>query len=227
MDEKRTLLKSDRGPAGVHTLAEDFPSNSNKSKREVIEEHEEEYEELTNTAIVRKKPLLRRFKEVFLGAEVHKLPGSILEDVLIPQAKNTVADAISNIFDGLNAAVDVFLFGEDTKGRTRKKDGKYVDYGGAFKERRKPTNRNRTRHDFSDISYPHRAEAVEILSRLNNYLREGYDWVSVADFYEVADVQSTEITDSDYGWASLKGATIKSNRYGEYYIDFPPTKYLR
>lgn len=228
-EEKVNVLKVDYGGGGVRTVEVDFPSNSNKSKEVTIssEEEPEEKKVASGKIVHRKKNISRRFKDVFLGSEVKSIPDLLFEDVLVPQLKKTFSDMVRGVFDGLNNAVDLVLFGEGSDARReRRLGGAKIDYSRRSTERRRDRDdrssriRSRSHHNFDDISFDSRSEAIDVRDRLVELLYE-YDFVTVNDFYEAANMEPVSITDSDYGWDNLSSAVVKTSRDGGYYISFP------
>ena len=76
-----------------------------------------------------------------------------------------------------------------------------VSYRNERDERREPSARNRSRHDFDDIVLDSRGEAEEVLSTLVD-LVEDYGVASVADLYDLVGIESTFV-DTKYGWTNL------------------------
>lgn len=228
-EEKVNVLKVDYGGGGIRTVEVDFPGNSKKSKSEVIvstEEDQEDKKVASGRIVHRNKGIGRRFRDVFLGSEVKSIPDLLVEEVLVPQLKKTFSDMVRGVFDGLNNAVDLVLFGEGSNARReRRLGGVKIDYSRRSTERRRERDdrtrlRSRSHHNFDDILFDSRSEAIDVRDRLIELLYE-YDFVTVNDFYEAADIEPVSITDSDYGWDNLSSAVVKTSRDGGYYISFP------
>ena len=88
---------------------------------------------------------------------------------------------------------------------------------GDIYERREPSLRNRSRHNFDDIILDSRGEAEEVLSHLVD-LVDDYGMASVADLYDLVGITSN-FTDNKYGWTNLSSASVSRVRDG-YLIDF-------
>ena len=231
-DEKKTILKVDYGAGGVRDVEIDLPGNSKKSKenRRVQEEIEEVVEKKSpgGNFVKRNPGISKRFKDVFLGSEVKSIPDLLVEDVLVPQTKKILSDMIRGLFDGLNNAVDLVLFGDSQEGRRSRRLGNgRTDYNRRSTERYRNredslSRRHRARHDLESVTFDTKEEAIEIRDELVDLLEE-YEFVTVNDFYEKANEDPVSITDSDYGWDNLSTAIVKSGRDG-YYIAFPRPK---
>lgn len=215
MEEKKTL-KVDEGASGVRTVTADFPSNSHKA-REKKDEPKKIEKIIQGSVVKKKKPLSKRVVETFLGDDVGSVSSYILYDVLIPAAKTTISDMVSS-------GIEMLLFGEAKGARTRRDKGRsYVSYNNYYNkgdryERREPSLRNRSRHNFDDIILDSRGEAEEVLSHLVD-LVDDYGMASVADLYDLVGITSN-FTDNKYGWTNLSSASVSRVRDG-YLIDLP------
>src|SRR5215207_4048551 len=152
---------------------EDYPANNQASRlprQEIVEpktSSEKKIEAVVTGAVSRrKKPLGKRFAETFFGGNLKKVAQYILEEVLLPAAKDTVADVVSQ-------GIERMVYGEarSSSRRTGYRPGNshgHVSYnrfsqGPPSSSRRddpRPTNRrSRSPLDFDDIILATRAEA--------------------------------------------------------------------
>lgn len=211
---------------------DDFPSNSYKSRTSppVEEPKEKPVEEKRVEKIVegevvrRKKPLGRRFVETFFSGDAHGVVSYVIVDVLLPAAKDTLADAVSQGFERL-------IFGEarSTSRRTGSRPGSsgfvsYNRYSSQTPSRREePRNREisqraRAAHDFDEIILATRTEAEEVVGRLFDVVAR-YEAATVADLYELLGL-TAKFTDDKWGWTDLRGAGVTRVRNG-YLLDLP------
>jgi hypothetical protein len=212
---------------------EDLPANSHRLRREpdVEEKTDKKVEKVVTGGVSRrKKPLGTRFVETIFGGDGKGVFQYILLDVLVPAAKDTIADVVSQ---GIERA----LFGESrsssrrTGTRTPSSSG-YVSYNrysgspltGRRDEPREVSRRARGTHDFDEIILATRVEAEEVLGRMDDLLRK-YETVSVGDLYELVGVDSS-YTDEKWGWVDLANAGIRRVRSG-YLLDLPKPESLR
>ena len=201
----------------------EFPSNSDKSKRK--EEQARLEKVVTGTVKKKKKSLGKQLSETFLEDDARSVGDHLFWDILIPAAKNLVSDMVTN-------AIDMFFWGGDRgrDNRTYRDRGKsFVSYSSYYERDRKPRDRYSSsaadrrkprgvRYDFSDIIFENRRDAEEVLSAMIDQLDE-YDEVTVADFYDLADMDSV-YTDRDWGWDNLSSSSVDRVRDG-YIIRFP------
>jgi len=189
--------------------SEEFPSNS-----KIIDKKEKETTRKVTKAVVveKQKPLLTRM----LGDHMSQVGTYILWDVLIPAAKSTISDIISN-------GIEMVLYGEPgtkRKGRLhRDRDRSYVSYNSIYdrqsrrsRQRERPSDRGRSRHQFDDIIIESKPEAEEVLTVLVEAI-EMYESCAVADLYEAVGLP-TDFTDHKWGWFNLSSAYVKRDRFG-------------
>lgn len=211
---------------------EDLPGNSHRQRREPVEEVVDKKLEKVVTGDVsrRRKPLGKRFAETIFGGDGKGVLQYILLDVLVPAAKDTIADVVSQ---GIERA----LFGEarSSSRRTGARtpgSSSYVSYnrysGSPHSSRREEprelSRRSRANHDFDEIILATRIEADEVLSRMDDLLKK-YESVSVGDLCELVGIDSN-YTDEKWGWTDLADAGIRRVRSG-YLLDLPKPEPLR
>ncbi len=218
-------------------MVSEFPSNSHRSKevgaKEPVEpkkqEDKKKIDKVVQSDVVRrKKPLGKRFKEIFVGGDARGVWAFVALDVMVPAAKDMFADAVSQ-------GVERMIYGEarSTGRRTgRKPNEPYISYNRYSSNgpgRRRPghseerprevmSRRARATHDFDEIILATRVEADEVLDRLYDLVSK-YESATVADLYDLVGV-SGSYTDDKWGWVDLRGAGIARVRNG-YLLDLP------
>jgi hypothetical protein len=197
-----------------------YPNNSNYAKESKIHTDEPAVPEkkiekvIEGEVIRRKKPWGKRISEALIGGDSRTVTTYILQDVLIPAVKDTIADAMSQ-------GVERMLFGEarSTNRRSgRRGGGNYVSYNRpSYSSSRPPwddrrdepralSRRARANHDFDEIILKTRAEATEVLERLFDLI-SSYKTATVADLYELLGIDGS-YTDDKWGWDSLPNADV-------------------
>jgi hypothetical protein len=211
-------------------MATEFPSNRHKDKSEVVEPEKKKVDRVTQNEIVqRKKPVGKRLTETFIGGDARSVWAFVALDVLVPAAKDMLADAVSQ-------GVERMIFGEaQSVGRRsgrRPSGGSHVPYqkyssSGARRlgppdERSRHeigmSRRARASHNFDEIILATRIEADQVLERLLD-LVDKYETATVADLYDLVGI-SGDYTDDKWGWFDLRGADIRRVREG-YLLDLP------
>jgi hypothetical protein len=205
----------------------EFPSNSKNSPQakppeKVIESV------VTGQVSSRKKSLGRRLQEIFIGGDSKSVMNYVIVDVLIPQAKDMLTEAVSS-------GVERLIYGDRQPprrpgSRTSVTPGhtnytRYADRGnnpiGRYNREgeRQPTASLKTR-TIDDIVLATRVEADAVIERMYDIL-EDYASVSVADLHSLVD-WSSSYTDQKWGWTELSGAGVRRVRDG-YALILPKT----
>ena len=206
----------------------DYPSNSNRDKAgkdepKVIESV------VTGRVIRKKRSLSSRFSDIFIGGDAQSVWAYVAFDVLVPAAKDMFSDAVSQ-------GVERMLFGDSTgrissSRRRRNNDYRpgYTNYSkfsspsssrgrGRETSGREFTRRARANHDFDDIVLATRAEALEVLAKMDDLI-DKYGVVTVSDLYDLLDLPA-EFTDEKWGWADIRTADVRRDRNG-YMLKLP------
>ena len=212
---------------------EDFPSNSQTSKKTEPTTEKKKLDPVTKARIrnaQKKKGWLSKVGSSIFSDDSQSVGDYILFDVLVPAIKSTLSEIIIG-------GVDLILFGE----RRHRPDGirrdgarsYHVPYGSYYNgpERDLPsrndrlpfdqrTNRPmpRDRYAFETIVFPTRGDAENVLAAMVDAIHE-YQLVTIADFYDLCDLPS-EYTDNRYGWTNLDSAYSDRGKDG-YYLRFP------
>ena len=202
----------------------EFPPNSEASKK--IED--KNLKRVTSGDVVRKKkPLSKRFKEVFIAGDPKTAVRLAVFEVLLPQARDIAWETISEYFRSL-----IVGGSRRYRGSTPPQSGptgyvQYNRYSGIMGSDRPSTSsssqramsrQGRARHDFDEIVLDSRVEAEEVIDRLFEVVSR-YEHASVADLYELVGLASSH-TDHKWGWTDLHGAGVSRVR-GGYLLDLP------
>lgn len=194
----------------------ELPSNS-RSKQP-----EKKVERVVSSEVIRrKKPLGKRLKDTLVDGDARSVWGFVALDVLVPAAKDMLADAVSQ-------GVERMIFGE-ARSRSRRgyRPGEgpiaYNRYSSSRhrddpRERPQLSRRARANHDFEEIVLSTRAEASEVIDRLFDLIAK-YEMATVADLYEMVGIQGS-YTDDKWGWDDIRGAGVQRVRDG-YLLDLP------
>ena len=169
---------------------------------------------ITGSVTTRKKPLSKKFAEVFFNSDMEDVKSYIFYDVIVPGIKDAISDA-----------VNIILYGDSRRGsNSRSSNQTYVSYSGFSSPKSKSKNnqsrpvRTRTNTDIQDIIFESRGEAEEVLGNLVDFIVD-YGVASVADLYDLVGITGP-FTDNKYGWTDLSMATVVRVRDG-YLINLP------
>ena len=181
----------------------DYKPNSNRYKKEqsnALAERKKIEKVVTGKVKTKKKSEISKLKDTFISEDASNVKSYIVMDVLIPAAKKAISDIVR---DG----IDMILYG-DTHNGHRSSGASYVSYR-SYSDRdrrdaRRESSRTRVGYDYDDIILESRAEAEEVLRRMDELI-ETYGIVSVADLYDLVG-KSCNYTDNKYGWTNIRNA---------------------
>ncbi|MDB5716123.1 MAG: hypothetical protein JWO15_3520 [Sphingomonadales bacterium] len=200
----------------------DFPSNSRRPERPREPDEPKRVEQVVQGKVTqRKTPLGRRMSRNLFGGDVHSVWGYVFGDVLIPAARDAIADAV-------NGGIERVIFGDGGGSRSRHRSSSrghtpYNRYSSPQSRprdepRRELSHRARANHSFDEIILDSRVEAEDVIRRLDD-LAERYDAVSVRDLYSMVGITSS-YTDEKWGWTDLRDAYVSRVRNG-YLLNIP------
>lgn len=202
-----------------------FPGNSRQGKPEP--ENGKKISKIVEGDVVRRKQSLgKRFGSLFIAGDSRTVSQYVFLDVLLPAAKDMIADAFSQ-------GVERMIFGESrpTSRRAGTSAGSgYVSYNRYATAARTPgpprdtnpagrmSRQARAAHNFDEIILPTRREAEEVLDFLHDLLTR-YETVSVSDLYELVG-ETGNFTDEKWGWTDLSGSSVTRVHDG-YLLNLP------
>lgn len=229
-DRKMPMTVDGLGTSGVRTVNVNLPGNSFSSKQPKTNEEsiqKPKYEKvIEGKAVMRKKPLGKKFKETFFGESFGNVIRYLVDDVLVPSAK----DLIVNMFcDGIQMAVN-----GEVRPRSQSNNPFYkvtsriVNYDKYYGQNVKTSQKTYSRArsiDLDDIVLQSRSDAQAILNQMCDIVDSDIGQVSIADLCEMLDV-SCDFPDNNFGWTNLSTAKIKPARGGGYLLDLPAPEQL-
>ena len=195
---------------------ENYKPNSRTSKSQEKEEpKKEKIEKIVKGTVKTKKK--NGFFGMFLAGSFNDLKEYVLEDVLIPAVKNAVEDVVTN-------GISMMLNGETSSRRKKSSPSSRVSYRSYYDRDDRDRDRDRDRgrrtsgYAYDDIILETRAEALEIISRMEELI-DVYGMASVADLYDLVGISGVH-TDNKYGWTDIRSADTQRIREG-YLLKMP------
>lgn len=206
----------------------EFPGNSKTPRPQPAASEERKIEQVVTSSVEkRKRSLLKRFTEIFVGGDSKSVIQYVFSEVLVPQIKDMATEAASSGFERL-------IYGESRPHRRPGPGGRsagptnYTRYSvrgnnplgraGAADDRRQPVQSQSRGVD--DLLFASRPEAELVLDRMYDLLKD-YESASVADLFSLVGLSSS-YTDQKWGWTDLHGSQIRRTRDG-YILEFPKT----
>lgn len=182
---------------------------------------------VTGEVSSRKRSVGRRLHDIFIGGDSKTVVHYVVNEVLIPQAKDMANEMVSTFFERM-------LYGESRPGR--RSHGyrptvtpgptnytRYSERGnnpiGRHTMARQPNASLQTR-PIDDLLFSTRVEADEVLRKMYDLLG-GYEFVSVRDLHSLVGWTSSYI-DEKWGWTNLNGSDVRRVRDG-YTLILPDT----
>lgn len=193
----------------------EYPDNSHSARENSTSPPEKKLEKVvTGGAKTRKKSEVKKFAEFFVPKDTESVKSFILSDVVIPGIRNAIADVVS-----------ILLFGESGRVGGRKSGGgsrvSYQKYYDDRRDDRRDYARPRTipGYDYDDIIFDERGDADLVLDQMESAIAN-YDFVTVADLYDLAGVTCRNYTANKYGWTDIRNAKVVRVRDG-YILQLP------
>ena len=194
--------------------ANNLPAKSNKTKEKKVEKV------ISGTVRTSRKPVGKRFMDLFLGDDISNVKEYMIYDRIIPGVKEMLVSGF-----------EMVLFG-DTRRRSRyDTKASYVSYNKMYgvrdsrRVRDTREDRRSTTLDLEEYIFETKGEAIEVLDTLTELI-DVYGQASVTDFYDAIGVTGN-FTDCNYGWTELGDAHIRRVRGGGYALDMPRPIVLR
>lgn len=216
-------------------MTDEFPSNSRRPGTPEKPEAKKVEPVVTGEVVLRRKSPGKRLIETFLGGSARQVAQFVLTDVLLPAAKDMIADSVSQ-------GVERLIYGEarSVGRRTGFRPGSPTNYTSytSYSRMQSPANNPlparredprmarpvRGGFDFNEVILATRVEAEEVIDRMFDLLQR-YETVSVGDLYELLG-KSASYTEEKYGWTDLRGAGVTRIRDG-YLLDLPQPEPLK
>ena len=199
-----------------------YSEGNSKTDAKAITEKPPEVKPVVQGKVTAKKtPAAKRLRES-LGLEETRTVGDYLVwDVLLPAAKETIADVVKK-------GIDVFLYGgASAPERNRKGSRSHVSYDGYYSKNRGDYREERSRRrymgragaDIREFVFDDRRDADMVLSELCEII-DTYGFAKLSDFYSLVGETERNFTDHGYGWDALGSASVERVRDG-WVLDLP------
>jgi len=212
-------------------MTNEFPSNSKRPVQPKVDPETEKKIEsvIANPVTVRKKSLLKRFTNIFVGGDSKSVLNYVVVDVIVPQIKEMIVEGTTQGFERL-------VYGESRPGHRRgysaRPGGGPTPYNRYAVRGNNPLGRagapdrpsvvEPRSQSVDDLLFATRIEAETTLERMYDLLQT-YESVSIADLNSLVE-RSSSYTDQKWGWTNLSGCRIFHDRRADgYVLELPPT----
>ena len=194
---------------------DNYKPNSHKYKQEQKEQalvEKKKVEKVVSGEVKTKK----NFLEGFIAEDAKSVGRYVLIDVVIPTVKKAIVDSITEAAHRLFFGGSSRASNSSTASRVSYRSFYDSRYGDG---RTSDTTQTRTGYSYDTITIDNRAEAEEVLVRMDELI-ETYGMASVADLYDLVGV-TCEHTDNKYGWTNLRNAKVVRLIGGGYKLELP------
>lgn len=210
-------MKVDTGAGRQRTVPVDYPANSKRSRENPAKEEKKTEKIVTGNVIQRKKGIFSRAGNSLISEGSDSVLQYIVMDVLIPAAKSTITDVVSQ-------GIERLIYGDRSPRSRSDRPGGYISYNRVRRqtpEYNAISERARSQHDFDSIILATRGEAEDVIDRLRDLISQ-YEVATVADLYDLVGI-SGNFTDDKWGWYDLRSAMVRHVR-GGYLLSLPRTQ---
>lgn len=182
------------------------------SPKEAPKEEKEDLKPIATGKHIEKSGLRKKIDSMFVR-DVHDVCDHVWHEKFLP-----------SLISAAESLVESLLLGDEVAKRSRTLSDK-VSYRSYYDSRDRRDDRDRysysrDRYEFAEVYLDSRAEADQILDRMDEIIRDR-GFVTVAHMCQLADVPSRS-TDNNWGWDSIRSARVVSTRDG-YLLDMPRT----
>jgi hypothetical protein len=203
------------------------PTRSNENPQPA--EDREPVQKIIEGKVVRRKaPWYQRLVRGLIAEDVTDMGDLFIAGIIQPAIRNLIWDLGTNV---LNST----LYGPSGRGQRRVGSagsmvgGPVTSLRQRFEqmptEPRSMSRQDRARHNFDNIQFEDREEAIIVLDALIQRIVK-YRVASVADLYDYAGVTAGSYLDQKWGWDDLTTADVRQHR-GGWLLDLPQPEPIR
>lgn len=190
---------------------EEFPSNANVDKERKVKKV------INGTAEIKKKSEVSKIADVFLAEDISSVKSYLVRDVIVPAIRDGIVDIVKN-------GIDALMYGSSGSPSSKKSTSSKISYTPYYKmsssnsQKENHETRPKKVYEYDDVTLGSKGDAEWLLKSMDEIIQE-FGSVSIADYYDLADV-SSEHTTNKYGWTDLREAYVDRYR-GRYFIRLP------
>lgn len=180
-------------------------------------ENEKKIEKVvTGKVITKKKSGLQKLASSIISDDITDIKTYVMRDIIIPSVKDGIEDLVHMLLRGESS-------GKKPLGSRINYSSIFVGSGGSSISNRKNRDAQssglKSGFEYDDVVFANRGDAESVLYAMEDIIDQ-FGEVSVGDFYDMAEVSTTNYMVNKYGWKDLRGAVVGHVR-GGYIIKFP------
>lgn len=191
----------------------DLKPNSHKYReKQAAALEKKQFEKVVKGSAKTRKNGVRKFTQTFISEDAKNIKSYMLNDVIVPTIKKALVTSLDMFLNGGRSSYD---------SHSRSSKVSYRKYYDDPRDSRSSSDsgRPRSRFDYDDIEFDHRADAEAVLEQMIDALEE-YKVVTVQDMYDIAEL-TAPFTSNKFGWTNLSSAYVTSIIGGGYVIKLP------
>lgn len=194
-----------------------YVSNSDKSRNKVDSVPEKRVEPVVSgQAVAQKKTGFGKFKEGIVAEDFRSVGSWLFTEVIVKSTQRFIYDMVTN-------GITMLLYGQSSAPKSSGTGINKIQYNSiypGYKSSSEPSRPNSpTVFDYDNIIFSNRGDAEAVLSTMRELLDQ-FQVVSVADLYEMANVENPPYTANNYGWTNLRNADVMRCKDG-YILKLP------
>lgn len=181
-----------------------------------------------DATVKQKQPLGRRLKETFFGGgETKGVFNYVVDNVLVPALGELVTDVVSEtihraLYGGNPNPTDRRYPSQNRGGFQRTPYNQFSSNPQQKRDDRRPSFAREADTRFDEIIVPTEREARGVIEQMCDVIDE-YDFVTIADLYQMVGITVIHSTDNKWGWSNLSKAYYERVGNG-YLLKLPPTR---
>lgn len=186
----------------------DYPSNSNKSKEEVIPDIPDA---VVITPAMRRKKKDSKFLRMIFKQDFKDVKPGLVKGYIEPKVQDLAWSFIQASIDTVTNALRMMVYKDYTPVNTPKLPAdrySYSSYPSASAPRQNLTPTMTNEINYDDFTYATKGEADVVLAELKNILQRS-NAATVLDLYGLSGVGTSNYTLQNWGWKDLNFAEVK------------------
>lgn len=194
-----------------------YISNSDKSRNKPDPIQEKKVEPvISGQAVAQKKTGFGKFKESIVAEDIRSVGSWLFSEVVVKSAQKFIYDMVTN-------GITMWLYGQSNAPKSSGVGVNKIQYNSIYPGYKSSSEQTRvngpTVFDYDNIIFNNRGDAEAVLSTMRDLLDQ-FQVVSVADLYELANVDNPPYTANNYGWTNLRNADVMRCKDG-YILKLP------
>lgn len=150
----------------------------------------------------------------FVKHDIKSIWSYLYSHVLDPNIRKLLYDMVTN-------TVHMILYDGTKKNQSYSSSrADQVSYRRYYDEPERSSRVERPKRTYQQVTFDTKEEAENVLVRMQEII-DAYDFVRVADYYDLSKIDDINYTDNGYGWDDLDEVDVIPDDDGSWIIDLP------